>query len=62
MLLDLNTHIRKIGVALSARDVRVNLPGLKGSAPAYIISRLLQQQKHLSDYPARYGSGRRVEP
>ena len=45
MLLDLNTHIRKIGAALSAREGRVNLPGLKGSAPAYIISRLLQQQK-----------------
>jgi transcription-repair coupling factor (superfamily II helicase) len=45
MLQDLNTQIRKIRAALSSKEARISLPGLKGSAPAYIISRLLQQQK-----------------
>jgi transcription-repair coupling factor (superfamily II helicase) len=42
---DLDNHIHQITAALSATTARINLTGLKGSAPAYIISRLLEKRK-----------------
>jgi transcription-repair coupling factor (superfamily II helicase) len=42
---DLNNHIRQIIAALSANNARINLTGLKGSAPAYVINRLLEERK-----------------
>ncbi|MEI8355123.1 MAG: transcription-repair coupling factor [Deltaproteobacteria bacterium] len=45
MLRDLNDNIQKITAALAPKEALIRLAGLKGSAPAYIISRLLRQQK-----------------
>jgi len=36
------THIREIAAALTSPSARVTLAGLKGSAPAYLVSRLLE--------------------
>ena len=45
MTTDLTPIFKQIVTALSPADASISLPGLKGSAPAYVLSRLLAEVK-----------------